>query len=582
MCFNRPHGTRPQLFGRSVGPRAGGSLAVLSARGPRILLGLAAFIAVLGLAVGAFALTQRSPDAPAAALDPPRYVEEAAAAGVDHRYDGDFTFFVAGGVAAFDCNDDGRPELYLAGGARPAALYRNDSPAGGTLRFSAMPDPATDLTSVTGAYPIDIDGDRLTDLAVLRLGENVVLRGLGDCRFERANDAWGIDGDDDWTAAFSATWEGSAALPTLAFGNYLALDEAGEWTGTCADSRLVRPDTAGDAYAAAVPLTPGYCTLSMLFSDWARSGRRDLRLTNDQHYSPDGQEQLWRIAAGEPPRLYTADDGWRRMRIWGMGIASQDLTGDGLPEVFLTSQGDNKLQSLTDGPSRPTYADIALQRGATAHRPYAGDTSLPSTAWHAEFQDVNNDTFMDLFVSKGNVEAMPDYAAKDPSNLLIGQADGTFVEGAEAAGIVSFARARGAALVDLNLDGLLDLVVVNRREPVAVWRSVGAGTAAAPAPMGNWVAVRVEQAGPNRDAIGAWVALTVGNRTVEREVTVGGGHAGGQLGWIHFGLAGADRAEVRVTWPDGEVGSAVTVPAGTFSTIERGATGPRPWQPPEE
>ncbi len=74
-----------------------------------------------------------------------------------------------------------------------------------------------------GAYPIDIDGDGLTDLAVLRDGENVLLRGLGDCRFERANEAWGFDGGDAWTAAFSATWEGSAALPTLAFGNYLDL-----------------------------------------------------------------------------------------------------------------------------------------------------------------------------------------------------------------------------------------------------------------------------------------------------------------------------------------------------------------------
>ena len=106
----------------------------------------------------------------------------------------------------------------------------------------------------------------------------------------------------------------------------------------------------------------------------------------------------------------------------------------------------------------------------TASRPFAGDTTLPSTAWHAEFQDVNNDAFIDLFVAKGNVEAMPDFAAKDPSNLLLGQPDGTFKEGAEAAGIVSFDRGRGAALADFNLDGMLDLVEVNRartRQPVA-------------------------------------------------------------------------------------------------------------------
>ena len=544
----------------------------------RRLIGIAAAAGTAAIVfVGGVAVLVGSAGPPSSAA--PRFVEEAAAAGIEQVYDGDFEFFVGGGVAAFDCNDDGRPELYLAGGARPAGLYRNDSPTGGALRFTPLPDPATDLDAVTGAYPIDVDGDGRTDLAVLRLGENVVLRGLGDCRFERANEAWSIDGGGEWTAAFSATWEGSAALPTLAFGNYLALDDTGEWTGGCAESRLVRPAPTGGTYAAPTVLTPGYCTLSILFSDWSRTGRRDLRLTNDQHYSPDGHEQLWRIDPGEEPRPYTADDGWRRMRIWGMGIASQDLTGDGLPEVFLTSQGDNKLQSLVEGPSRPTYADIAVDRGATAHRPYTGDTSLPSTAWHAEFQDVNNDMLMDLFVAKGNVEAMPDYAAKDPSNLLLGRADGTFVEGAEAAGIVSFARARGAAFVDLNLDGLLDLVVVNRREPVAVWRSVGSGTREAPAPMGNWIAIRLDQAGANRDAVGAWVAVTAGGRTVEREVTIGGGHAGGQLGWSHFGLAGTGAAEVRVTWPDGEVGPPVAVAAGSFAVIEHGATEARPWSP---
>ncbi len=115
----------------------------------------------------------------------------------------------------------------------------------------------------------------VADLAVLRHGENVLLRGLGDCRFERANETWGFDGGDAWTTAFSATWEELARLPTLAFGNYL--DLAHEQRTDCADNELVRPSAGGTAFAAPIPLTPGYCTLSMLFSDWDRSGRRDLR-----------------------------------------------------------------------------------------------------------------------------------------------------------------------------------------------------------------------------------------------------------------------------------------------------------------
>ena len=77
---------------------------------------------------------------------------------------------------------------------------------------------------------------------------------------------------------------------------------------------------------------------------------------------------MWRIEPGQPPRSYTEADGWQPLHLWGMGIASRDLTGDGYPEVFITSQGDNKLQTLADGPEHPTYEDVALARGVTAQR----------------------------------------------------------------------------------------------------------------------------------------------------------------------------------------------------------------------
>jgi hypothetical protein len=516
-------------------------------------------------------------DLPDRASPPPRYVEEAVAAGIDHVYDGEFNFFVGGGVAAFDCDQDRRPDLYFAGGVNPAGLYRNESPTAGELAFTAVAGSGTDLTEVTGAYPIDVDGDAVTDLAVLRLGENVVMRGLGDCRFERANEQWGIDGGDDWTAAFSANWEADNELPTLVFGNYVEFDESGAQTGKCSDHALIRPD--GEGYADAVPLSPGWCTLSILFSDWDRSGQRDLRMTNDRHYYIGGEEQLWNAPDGGQPRPYTAEEGWQTMQIWGMGIASQDLTGDGRPEVFLTSQSDNKLQTLADDASGPTYVDIAFDRGVTAHRPYAGDVIHPSTAWHPEFEDVNNDTLIDLYISKGNVEGQPDFASQDPSNLLIGNPDGTFTEAAEQAGIVNFARARGAALVDLNLDGMLDLVEVNRRQRIELWRNIGAGAPGDPAPMGNWLSISLEQSEPNRDAIGSWVEVRVGNRVLEREVTIGGGHAGDQLGWIHFGVGDADSVEVRVQWPDGEEDQWLNVGTNRFVTIARGADEAATWSP---
>ena len=533
-------------------------------------------IGAIVISGGAFVLGRLGQPTPTVALGPPRFVDETASAGIEHTYTGDFPYSVGGGVAVLDCNADGLPDLYIAGGSGPAVLYRNESSVGGSLRFAKVVDPATDLTDVTGAYPIDVDGDGNVDLMVLRDGENVALRGLGGCRFERANEAWGLDGGNSITTAFSATWEGQATRPTLAFGNYVADAETQDPNHLCADNELVRPAAGGGTYGAAIPLTPSWCALSMLFSDWDRSGRRDLRVSNDRHYYSDlsdGQEQLWRIAPGEPPRQYTADDGWVSERLQGMGIGSYDVTGDGYPDAYLTSQGENVLQSLLAGPSHPTYRNLAVKLGVSATRPSTGGDPLPSTAWHPEFQDVNNDGFIDLFVSKGNVDQQADYATKDPSDLFLGQPDGTFVQVAEAAGILDYARGRGAALADLNLDGLPDLVEVFYGDPVHLWRNTGvAGPVSTSSPPGHWLDVRPTQPGPDRDAIGSWIEVQVGDLTLRREVTIGGGHESGQLGWQHFGLGPATGVRVRVQWPDGEVGPWLDATADGFAVIDR-ATG---------
>ena len=546
-------------------------------------------VRAVGLAAVAIICSAVLPDIPAGrvlsgqaavALGPPHFAEETSTAGIAHTYGGGFEYSVGGGVAAFDCSGDGKADLYLAGGSGPAALYRNDSPIGGGLRFTRVIDPATDLTGVNGAYPIDVDGDGVTDLVVLRNGENVLLRGMSDCRFERANERWQFFSAPSVTKAFSATWEAGAALPTFAFGNYVD-PESNDPHHLCLDNELVRPSANGTGYGRPTPLTPSWCSLSMLFSDWNRSGRMDLRVSNDAHYylPTDGGEQLWRIPPNAAPSLYTGDDGWVNVQVQGMGIASYDLTGDGYPEVFLTSQADNRLQMLAAGPSRPTYRDIGSKRGTNAAQPFTGGDVRPSTAWHDEFADVNNDGFVDLFIAKGNVTEQVEYAQKDPSDLLIGQQDGAFREAADTAGIVTFDRGRGGALVDLNLDGMLDLIQVNYGAPVRIWRNVGTGDPAHPHSMGNWLALRVGESRPNTDAIGAWVEVRVGDRVSRREITIGGGHAGGQLGWVHFGLGEASAAEVRVLWPGGETGPWLRVAANTFAVVERGVPGARRWSP---
>jgi enediyne biosynthesis protein E4 len=498
----------------------------------------------------------------------PAFTNETASAGIDTVFSGDWDYTVGGGAATFDCSGDGFPELFLSGGAGPSALYLNRSPQGGALAFEKT--GAVTLDAVLGAYPLDIDSDGLMDLAVLRQGENRLLRGLGDCRFEDVSAAWGFDGGEAWSTAFAAIWERGQTWPTLAIGNYVdRKEEAFPW-GSCTDNWLYRPK--GDRFDTPLPLTPSYCALSMIFTDWNRSGRPSLRVSNDREYYKGGQEQLWHLEPDRPPRLYTEAEGWKRLRIWGMGIASADVNRDGHPDFFLTSMADNKLQVLKDPASGlPDYADIAFKAGVTAHRPYVGDDLNPSTAWHAQFADVNNDGQLDLFVAKGNVAQMPDFALKDPNNLLLGHGDGTFVEAGDRAGVASLGVARGAQVVDFNLDGQLDIVVVNRWTRAEIWRSTGALS-------GTWVQVRLAQDGANRDAIGAVVEIRRGDALERHEVTSGAGHLSGSVGWLHFGLGGAAEAELRVIWPNGSTGEWLRLPAGSFQLLRPG-TAPEPWTP---
>jgi enediyne biosynthesis protein E4 len=514
------------------------------------------FLWILAAVSVTAALAQTSPPIP-------KFTDETQTSGIASRYEGDWEYMVGGGTAVFDCDGDEFPELFLAGGTNRAVLYRNISKRGGALRFSRT-QSGTELENVVGAYPLDVDADGMTDLAVLRVGGNVLFRGLGGCKFENANQRWNFNGGDAWHTAFAATWERGQNLPTLAVGSYIDRNQGDYPWGSCTENWLLRPQSPfSDQYAPPMTLKPSYCTLSMLFSDWNRSGTPALRVSNDREYYKGGQEQLWHMEA--TPRLYSEDEGWRRLQIWGMGIASHDLTGDGLPEYYLTSMADQKLQTLVSGADRPQYTDIAFQRGVTAHRPHTGDNTYPSTGWHAQFADVNNDSLFDLFVAKGNVAKMPDFALFDPNNLLLQQTNGAFLEVGEQAGVASGKRGRGAMLADLNLDGWLDLLVVNRWDNAEIWRNTGTSH------TGNWLQLRLRQAGGNRDAIGSWIEIKLENgKTVQQELTVGGGHASGHLGFVHLGLGDSRTASVRVQYPDGSWSETQSLNANQFYHWQRG------------
>ena len=234
----------------------------------------------------------------------------------EHRYLGGWNHFVGGGVAVMDCNGDSLPDIFAAGGTGPAGLFVNH----GNFTFTAQPLP--DIRASTGAYPIDINADGVMDLFVLRIGQNIILKGGPDCSFTPAKDAFTLPAADQWSTAFSAWWADDAR-PHMAVGNYVDLKNPEGPFFACDSHELLTP--RADGYQS-TPLEQGFCSLSMLTTKDA-SGALRLRISNDrQYYVRGGYEQMWDL---KERRFLGASDNWEEISIWGMGIASRDITGDG-------------------------------------------------------------------------------------------------------------------------------------------------------------------------------------------------------------------------------------------------------------
>jgi hypothetical protein len=522
----------------------------------------------------------------------PWFEEIAAAAGLEFRHVSGHTtrFYMpeinVGGVGLLDFDGDGWLDVYCVQGGyldpaastnRPAnKLYRNL----GNWRFQDVTAQAGvgDTGYGNGCACADYDGDGDSDIYVTNSGTNVLYRNNRNGTFTDVTGQARV-GHIGWgsSAAFF-DYDADGHLD-LAVANYLNWSRdrevncysRGGLPDYCSPLNYKAPamDTLyhnnGDGTFEDVTLAAGLEKayghgLGVATGDFNLDGRLDLYVANDAM-----PNQLW-INQGngrftDEAVLRGCAVNSMGMSEAGMGVVAVDLLQRGQLDLFvshLVGEG-NRLFLNTNG----YFIDWIRPRGP-------GAPSLPFTGFGVGFFDFDNDGLFDLFVANGRVryghdQLDPNDPYAEPNTLLRGAGGGDFGEVLPRGGTdpVLTATSRGCAFGDLDNDGGIDIVVINRDGPAHLLRNRVAA-------RGHWIRFRVLNA-RGTDAHNALVRLEAGGRTQYRQVQPNEGYCSSNDPRVHFGLGTVTRAErVIVRWPGGGEESFGPFDAGRVYELREG------------
>ena len=532
--------------------------------------------------------TERSMDA-AVKAERPWFEDQTTTRGIDFTYlsgHGDrylFPEIMGGGAALADFDNDGDLDAYLIQGGGvssdqrpPNQLFIND----GSGYFEAKADAggAADTGFGMGATTGDYDNDGDVDLYVTNVGVNALYRNDGDMGFTDVTALAGVgdpgfsasatfldldnDGDLDLFVTNYVNW--SAANELECFSKPSGYSMADYCWPTAYESpardRLYRNNGDGtftdvsDQAGLALAFGNG---LGVVGLDANNDGLMDVFVANDMT-----RNQLWLNQGDlrfvdEAMLLGCAVDSHGVPKS-GMGVAAADFDDDGDSDIIvmnLASQTDSVFLN-TGSFFRDATVDVGL---ATATRRY--------TRFGMALVDFDNDGYLDLYEANGAVALSQETAKEqdysEPNLLLRGTSSYQFelvTSGDTAKPIVE--TSRGLAYGDVDNDGRVDVLIVNRDGPASLLINQTEG--------GNWVRFRVlNRAGS--DALGARVSLRIGDRQITRRVHTDGSYLTGNDPRVHIGLGeGTAVTGTTVIWPGGERESFGSFASGSEVALVQG------------
>jgi enediyne biosynthesis protein E4 len=494
-------------------------------------------------------------------------------------------------VSVVDYDHDGWADIYVtnSGEGSQNALYRNLG--NGTFRDVAAEVGLADVnlpgTGVsTGAVWGDYDNDGFEDVLIYKWGKPELFHNDGGKHFTRVTEQAGLP---QWVNANSAVWfdyDGDGKLD-LFLGGYYSEDidlwhlkttrimpESYEYAANGGRKYLFHNLGGGrfEEVSARLGIQSRRWALAAVAADLRGTGRPDLFVANDY-----GVSELYFNEGGKNFRGAGKETGVGAAPKSGMNAAVGDVLNQGRFGIYVSNiseegvlvQGNNLwMPQGGDSGASLRYENMANAMGV----------EIGGWSFGAQFGDLNNDGFLDLYVTNGNVSldrnrtywydyskiaggnrAIISDAANWPpldgrslsgyqqKKVWVNDGAGQFKEVAQLVGVTDVYDGRSVALADFSNRGVLDAVVANQNGPLLLYKNTVSN--------GNgWIEFELQGTKSNRSAIGAQVRVFWNGMQQIQEVSGGSGFCAQNQRRLHFGLgkaAGVDRVEIR--WPSGKV-----------------------------